>query len=76
MGEPLLRRPAGQLSVRVAVMWLANCTPEDDALTEMSRLSLGRSLPSSGGDDPVSARAAAILHDLDQVRCILAGSGA
>lgn len=52
----------------MAVAWLANCTPDDDALTEMSRLSLGRSAPSSAGDDPVSARAAAILHDLDQVR--------
>ncbi|KAK9843626.1 hypothetical protein WJX81_000003 [Elliptochloris bilobata] len=59
-------KPAGQLVVKVTVTWLANCPPEDDALTEMSRLSLGPSLPSSAGDDPVSARAAAILHDLDQ----------
>ena len=57
--------------MQVAVAWLANCTPDDDALTEMSRLSLGRSAPSSAGDDPVSARAAAILHDLDQVRRLI-----
>ena len=62
-----LRRPAGRLEVGVAVTWLQHCAPEDDALTEMSRLSLGPSLPSSAGDDPVSVRAADVLRGLDQV---------
>jgi hypothetical protein len=63
------RRPAGRLRVDVSVAWLQNCAPEDDALTEMSRLSLGPSAPSSaGGDEPGSVRAAEVLRGVDQAR--------
>jgi len=63
------RRPAGTLRLDVCVAWLQNCAPEDDALTEMSRLSLGPSAPSSaGGDEPGSMRAAEVLRGADQAR--------
>jgi hypothetical protein len=41
------RRPSGRLHLGVRGTWLKNCAPDQDALTDLSRLSLGPSMPSS-----------------------------
>ena len=40
-------RPKGRLHVAIEVTWMQNRAPDMDALTELSRMSLGPSLPSS-----------------------------
>ena len=40
-------RPSGRLHVAVEMIWLQDKTPDLDALTDLSRLSMGPSVPSS-----------------------------
>lgn len=42
-----MRRPSGKLHVAITMRWLQDRAPDLDAMTDLSRLSLGPSVPSS-----------------------------
>lgn len=49
-----LRSPSGTLRISIQATWLRHSSPDNDAMTEISGMSLGKSMQSSVEDQVIS----------------------